>query len=138
MKILDTDMLGLLVKAPVDERVAEGLANLTRPPATTAVNVAEIHYGLARMRDGSALRRRYETLVFPRLEILPFSTECAATLGNLRAELDALGTPISLADAMIAAIALTYGRPIVSRNVRHFCRVAGLVVENWLAESESQ
>ena len=136
MKILDTDMLSRLVRAPVDERIAQGLAELTRRPATTVVNVAEIHYGLARMRDASALRRRYETLVFPRLEILPLSTDCAATLGNLRAELEAMGSPIGLADAMIAAIALTYGRPVVTCNVRHFRRVAGLVVGNWLAEPQ--
>ena len=139
MKILDTVVLALLVRRPPDQRIVHQLAQLTltQRAATTAVNVAEVYYGLARMRDGSALRHRYETLVFPPLEILPFSVECAETLGNLRAELDALGTPIGFADSMIAAIALTYGRPVVTCNVRHFSRVTGLIVENWLAEAES-
>jgi tRNA(fMet)-specific endonuclease VapC len=138
MKILDTDVLALIVREDPDPRIARQLfqLTLTERVATTAINVAEVYYGLAKMRNGSELRRRYEMVVFPPLDILPFSAECAETLGNLRAELDSLGTPIGLADAMIAAIALTYGRPVVTCNVRHFERVAGLVVENWLDDPQ--
>ena len=43
------------------------------------------------------------------------------------------GTPISDADMRIASIALAHDLTIVTGNIRHFERVPGLSVENWLA-----
>ena len=55
--------------------------------------------------------------------------------GALKAQLEKAGTPLALADLQIAAIALRYGRPLVTHNQRHFRRVPNLVVEDWLGET---
>jgi len=52
--------------------------------------------------------------------------------GRLRAQLRLQGSPIGDFDEMIAAHALSLGAVMVTDNTRHFERVAGLVVENWL------
>jgi predicted nucleic acid-binding protein len=44
----------------------------------------------------------------------------------------AIGLPIDHYDAMIAAHACAHGLIIVTDNERHFRRVPGLTVENWL------
>jgi tRNA(fMet)-specific endonuclease VapC len=42
------------------------------------------------------------------------------------------GTPIGNFDTVIAAHALSLGLILVTNNVKHFGRVAGLDVENWM------
>ncbi|MDP9373953.1 MAG: type II toxin-antitoxin system VapC family toxin, partial [Chloroflexota bacterium] len=52
--------------------------------------------------------------------------------GTLRAELEAAGTPLAEPDLRIASIALTHDLTLVTGNLRHFGRISGLAVENWL------
>jgi tRNA(fMet)-specific endonuclease VapC len=42
------------------------------------------------------------------------------------------GTPIGAFDTLVAAQALSLSLTVVTNNTRHFSRVAGLKVENWL------
>lgn len=46
------------------------------------------------------------------------------------------GTPTCGADLRIASIALAYGLTLVTGNVRHFNRLPGLTVENWLSATD--
>ena len=50
----------------------------------------------------------------------------------MRAEPERRGTPIGDADLRIASIALDRDLTVVTGNVRHFKKVPGLAVENWL------
>ena len=68
-----------------------------------------------------------ETLTF-RL----WDEQAADRHGRLRARLRGLGAPIGDFDEMIAAHALSLGAVLVTDNVRHFERVGGLVIENWV------
>jgi predicted nucleic acid-binding protein len=43
------------------------------------------------------------------------------------------GQPIGEMDTQIAAHALALGLPLVTHNTRHFKRVAGLKLEDWMA-----
>ncbi len=52
--------------------------------------------------------------------------------GVFRADLRQQGQSIGYADEMIAAHALALDCTLVTDNVRHFQRVAGLRLENWL------
>ena len=42
------------------------------------------------------------------------------------------GTPLALADLEIAAITIANELTLVSGNTRHFARIEGLKLENWL------
>ena len=64
--------------------------------------------------------------------VFPFDENAAEEYGRLRAYLEAQGTPIGHPDTQIAAIALANDLTVVTGNVRHFQRVPGLAVENWL------
>ena len=50
----------------------------------------------------------------------------------MRAELERRGTPIGDGDLRIASIALDCDLAVVTGNVRHFEKVSGLAIENWL------
>ena len=77
---------------------------------------------------------RIEDSLLPNLPVLSFDASAARRYGEIRAELERRGTPIGDADVRIAAIALSHGLKIVTGNERHFRRVPGLEIENWLEE----
>lgn len=130
--ILDTDVLSAIVSPRCPERVVKELEGAEGPIHTTAVNWGEITYGLVRHARGNRLRKAYETRVLPALEVLAFDAECAEVYGGLRARLEKKGERLGEADLMIAAIALHHGLTLVSGNTRHFSRVPGLALVNWL------
>jgi len=87
---------------------------------------------LIRRAASQRLRARYEDSLLPALEVLSFDKLSAETYGEIRVRLECQGTPLDEADLMIAAIALRHDLPIATGNVRHFERVPGLRVEDWL------
>jgi len=137
MYLFDTDVLSQLAKK---RRPGALMAKLARTPLasqfTSAVNVAEIHYGIFRMegREGlqESLLRFFEDQVFPRLTILPFDQESARIYGRLKSGLERKGRPRFEPDLQIAAVALAHRLTIITGNVRHFAGIPGLKVENWL------
>lgn len=133
MYLLGTDTLSNLMKrAPASTLVAR-LARV--PPEqqfTSSVTLGELLYGALRSSHAAALLERIEAVIPAELPVLPFDAAAARRYGELRAELEARGTPIGDADIRIASIALSRGLKVVTGNERHFRRVPDLVVENWL------
>ena len=66
-----------------------------------------------------------------RLALLDYDLHAAEHTGQLRAELQKLGTPIGPYDQMIAGHARSLGLIVVTNNEREFERVSGLRMENW-------
>lgn len=92
----------------------------------------ELRYGLMRLPGLAAEPRlkALEQLLRP-MQILPFDSECAVHAARIRATLEAAGKPIGPHDTLIAATALRYQAPLVTRNSREFSRVPGLQWVNW-------
>ena len=99
---------------------------------TSAITVGEMVYGAYRSTRTDELLRQLEPRVWPNVTILPFDRVAAERYGKVRAELEGAGVPIGEPDTRIAAIALSQNLTVVTGNVRHFNRVPGLAVENWL------
>ena len=112
------------VKAVFDEAGLDALA-------ISAVVLAELLYGAARHPAGAAMRREIGDFV-SRLVVLPWDEGPAEHYGDIRAELEKHGRPLGAMDLMIAAHARSRGSTLVSNDVRHFRRVGGLLVANWV------
>ena len=65
------------------------------------------------------------------LYIIPLDNSSCDEAGRIRAALESQGTRIGDADSLIAGAALKHGETIVTRNVKHFSKVEGLLVERW-------
>ena len=65
-------------------------------------------------------------------ELLTLTSRVSDTYAQLRAQLEAAGTPIGPNDTWIAAEALHHKLLLVTNNTREFERVPGLRLENWL------
>ncbi len=128
--MLDTNAVSAVMRgnASMDERL------LQLDPADwclSAVTHSEICFGLA-LRPHAATLARAARAFFAVATTLPWDTAAAEVHGRLRAQLREAGTPIGDFDEMIAAHALSVGAVLVTDNERHFRRIEGLVVENWI------
>jgi tRNA(fMet)-specific endonuclease VapC len=91
------------------------------------------------LRYGSALRGDFESFwqkiiqeIISRVNLVSVGEKEALAAGDILADLRKSGQTIGLEDVLIAASAMTHQFGVVTANVRHFNRVKGLQVENWL------
>jgi predicted nucleic acid-binding protein len=139
MIVLDTNVLSELMRRRpaarvvrwVDEQDASALA-------ITAVTVAELLYGVARLADGARkteLAAAVGALVREDFagRVLPFDAAAAEHYAELVAERERQGRPISTADGQIAAICRCHGTRLATRNVRDFDATGITVLDPWAA-----
>jgi tRNA(fMet)-specific endonuclease VapC len=69
--------------------------------------------------------------------VLPFDAPADQHYADIRAALEAAGTPIGNHDLFIAAHARSQALTLVTHNLREFQRVPGLQVDDWLSASAS-
>ena len=139
MILLDTNVLSELMRAkPAPEVVAWIDAQPTSQLYISAITVAEILYGIARMADG---KRKQSLLALATLmfdedfagRILSFDADAAIHYAGLAAESEAKGTVVDMADCQIAAIAVLHDAQVATRNVRHFDYLGVAIVNPWQA-----
>lgn len=137
--ILDTDVLSLLKRQsqPAVSRLHQRLHRFAPDEVwTTIVSFEEQARGwLAAIHqarsDGRVLIAYAELRTFlgdfSRMNVLPFDQAAQAEMARLQHHKVRIGT----LDLRIAAIALANGATLVSRNLKDFRKVPGLVVEDW-------
>ena len=97
----------------------------------SAIVAYELWYGVAKSQRKVGNAQRLDAFVAGPLEWTPFDDDDARTAGEVRAELEAAGTPIGAYDVLLAAQARRRGATLVTSNVSEFRRVAGLKWEDW-------
>lgn len=120
MIVLDTNVLSELAKPDPGAAVLAWVAKQRRAElCTTAVNEAELAYGLALIAKGR--RRNVLTQAVARLlgeglggRVLAFDRAAAAAYGEIAASRRAVGRPNATADGQIAAIARARGVRLVA------------------------
>ncbi len=95
----------------------------------SVIVAAEIRYGLERNTLKASKRQLIETAL-TRLEILPWTEDCAYVYGRLRADLQRKGRPLDVMDLLIASHALSEGCVLVTAD-QAFANVAELQLEAW-------
>jgi len=129
--MLDTDTVSYLVrgKSPeLDERIASVPPGLL---SISAVTRGELLYGLM-LKDGAHRLAQLAEQFLSRVRCLAWDESAATHFAAVAATLHKAGTPIGSMDAMIAGHAIAAGAVFVTNNGRHFSRVAGLSIENWV------
>jgi tRNA(fMet)-specific endonuclease VapC len=127
--MLDTDTVSYALRE--QGRVAARMLE-HRPSelCISALTLAELRFGAAR-RNSPRLHALIDAFIGD-VGVMPFDAACAGTFGAIASVLADRGSPIGELDTLIAAHARSLGLTLVTNNVRHFNRVAGLKVENWL------
>ena len=103
--------------------------------AVSSIVLYELWYGVARSVHRPQNAERLRLFLSGGITVSPFSEEDAITAGDLRASLEAAGTPIGPYDILIAAQALRSGATLVTANVAEFARVPKLRWQDWTAKT---
>ena len=128
--LLDTNILSDLVRNP-QGRIAVRIAQVGDHAICTSIIVtAELRFGAAK-KGSDRLTMQLERILSA-IHIQPFEAPADAAYAQLRARLEAAGSPISGNDMLIGAQALAADCTVVTDNEREFVRIRGLQVENWL------
>ena len=115
-----------LVRTRLEEALLEGV-----PVGLPAIVLYEMWYAIrksARARENAATLAAFLALD---VTLWPFEPEDAKEAGEIRVELERLGTPIGAYDVLIAGQARRRDAILVTANVREFGRVSGLKLEDW-------
>jgi len=127
--MLDTDSVSYVLRGQgeVSARMVEH-----RPSelCISSVTLAQLRYGAGRRKSAKLhhMIDRFSSIV----AVMPFDETCAMHFGQIASDLAERGTPIGDFDAMIAAHALALEVTLVTNNIKHFNRVRGLNVANWV------
>ncbi len=126
--ILDTDHCIAILRGKLE------ISEHIEPTASiyiTAITVSELTYG-AHKSDRASAHLAQVDLLLDSVTILPFDEQPARRCGELKDVLRRQGNPIAEPDLQIASIALHNTLPLVSHNQRHFARVPGLRLLDWM------
>ena len=131
--LADTNILGYFVRnssAALQKRMLAALKK--QEVAISVITRAETRFGQALLQPDDK-RRRTIDLLLKELPVLPWTLDAADRYGEIAAHLQQTGQPIGEMDTQIAAHALALGLPLITHHKRHFKRVPGLRLEDWMA-----
>jgi tRNA(fMet)-specific endonuclease VapC len=130
--LLDTNAVSALMKG--DPAVVARLRAVARADvALPQPVVAEIAYGIERLprsRRREALANRFE-LIRGELGRSVWTDSVSERFASIKATLERRGERIEDFDAAVAAHALAESAVLVTANLRHMARIAGLSVDDW-------
>jgi tRNA(fMet)-specific endonuclease VapC len=127
--LFDTDHVVALLRGRLDLR---GRVEPNAELAVTAITAAELVHGAHKSAQPAENLARVDTFL-AEVAILPFEARAAHLFGQLKAALERQGALTSDLDLQIAAIALDHGAPLVTHNQKHFARIPGLKLDDWLS-----
>ena len=138
MIVLDTNVLSEFMRGQPEPAVVRWLdLHSQHEYAITAVTVAELLYGIARLPEG---RRKggLQEAALQMIEdefagmVLPFDEHTARHYAAVVAQRERSGRPVSMADAQIAAICRHHGAVLATRNGKDFEGIGLSLANPWL------
>ena len=136
MYLLDTNILSELAKKRPNPYL---LSHLSSKPYhllfTSSICVMELRLGCALRGDFESFWAKISKNIISRVNVLPFGHQEALLAGDILASLQKIGQSIGIEDAIIGSTALNHKLVMVTVNIRHFSKIKGLAIENWLTSS---
>lgn len=133
MILVDTNVVSETLKPAPDPLVIEWLIAHDVELAIPTVTLAELAYGIERIRPDQRAERLARGLAEWRERfadrILAFNERAAMSYGEIMGRAALAGHPMSIPDGMIAATTIAHGGSLATRNVDDF-RHAGIDLVN--------
>jgi predicted nucleic acid-binding protein len=132
---LDTNVVSEALRKRPDEAVTAWLVRHDAELALPTVTIAEIAFGIAKIRPDERAPRLAEGLASWRKRfadrIFGLTEEAALAYGEIMGDAVRRGRPMSAPDGMIAAIAMVNGGRLATRNLADFEDVGLELVSPW-------
>lgn len=133
MYLLDTNILSELIKKKPNAQLLARL-ELESPYTlyTSCICIMKLRFGSALRVDYEQFWQKITREIISKVHILSIGEKESLAAGDILADLRKAGQIIGLEDVLISASALTRQYTVVTANIRHFSRIRGLHLENWL------
>ncbi len=128
--LLDTDICIYWLKGRQTVR-AKLLAVGWDEVCICVITTAELYYGAYNSNRVSENLGNAEDFI-QKLPVVPLTDPAMRKYGELKAELRRIGQTIAEFDLLIASVALAENYTLVTKNTRHYERINGLKLENWI------
>jgi tRNA(fMet)-specific endonuclease VapC len=129
LRLLDTDTCILLLRG--ESKVLERRAAIHDEVATSWVTAAELYYGAAKSKS-PAQNRELVGRFLATLPVLGLDELATQIFGEAKALLEREGRRLDDADLLIASIAIANRAVVITGNRRHYARIPGVVIEDWI------
>lgn len=129
MKLLDTDTCIAVLRG--QEAVIDRRAATDDDVATTWITAAELHYGAAKSNAPEKNRSLVKGFLAT-LPVLGLDDASVQIFGEAKALLERRGQRLADADLFIGAIAVANQATVITGNRRHYERIPGVTVEDWI------
>jgi len=113
------------------ETVIARRATVRDDVATTWISAAELYYGAAKSKAPAANRALVKEFLAT-LPVLQLEEISVQIFGDAKALLERQGRRLDDADLLIGAIAVARDGIVVTGNRRHYERIPGVRVEDWM------
>ena len=127
--LIDTDICSAHLKGV--ERVNTRFLHHSGELSLSAVSLAELYTWVLRSKSPPKYHHGLIALLSD-MTILDVDHDVAQKFGDVRGQLLDRGQPVSGMDLLIAATALVHGLTVVTHNTRHFAKIPGLTLADWL------
>jgi len=131
VKLLDTDTCIAILRG--NAAVIERRSGISDDVVTTWITAAELYYGAAKS-TAAAKNRALVTTFLTTLPVLGLDDASVQVFGEAKALLERQGQRLADADLFIGAIAVVQRATVVTGNLRHYERIPGVAVENWIRD----
>ncbi len=137
MFLLDTNVISETFRPTPEPRIGRWMTAIPIDRLfVSSITIAELLYGLAIMPDGKrkhALGSVFQTFLTERIvtPIQSFDDRDASAYASISARRRRMGRELREFDAQIAAIALTRGFAVATRNVRDFEHCGIEIINPW-------
>ncbi len=129
MKLLDTDVCIEILRG--NESVIERREETMDTVATSWMTACELYYGAAKS-DAPQSNRVVVDEFLATLPVHGLDQPAARRFGEIKALLQARGEGLADADLLIASVALARGAIVITGNRRHYERIPGIEIEDWI------
>lgn len=131
--LLDTNIISELIKPGPNQNVLKQFELFQHELSISSVVWHELRFGWIKMPDS---KRKQAIGVFMHdvvslLPILPYDSQAARIHAEIRLDVQKTGQTLPFADGQIAAIAMSKGLSLVTRNIKDFEAIVGLRLINW-------
>ncbi len=129
MRVLDTDVCIEILRG--NQKVIARRRALADTVATTWVTASELFYG-AEKSSNPGRNGKMVTQFLGTLPVVSLSLSSSRHFGRVKARLESAGQRLADADLLIGSVCLARSAVLVTGNLRHYRRIEGLVLEDWI------
>ena len=133
MYLFDTDAITNILKKKPSKKLLKNIKTVSKKEGNiSTITLGEIIYGAFKSPDPDFHLNNLQTILLPAINILSYDSKAAYFYGKIRADLEVDGKIIPHADIQIASIAFANNLIIITGNIKHFSRIPGLIVQDWI------